>query len=46
MIEKYHASHIKTTIDAAAINVMKPKKRKNGGKGAAKTLGGDHDTDI
>ena len=45
MIEKYYASHIKTSIDAAAINVMKPKK-KNGKGSAAKTLGGDHDTDI
>ena len=28
MIEKYYASHIKTSLDAAAINVMRPKKRK------------------
>src|ERR1051325_9255298 len=28
MIEKYYASHIKNTLDAAAINVRKPKKRK------------------
>ena len=28
MIEKYYASHIKNTLDAAAINVMKPKPRK------------------
>jgi integrase len=27
MIEKYYASHIKNTLDAAAINVRKPKKR-------------------
>ena len=26
MIEKFYASHIKTTIDAAAVNVMKPRK--------------------
>ena len=26
MIEKYYASHIKTSLDAAAINVMRPKK--------------------
>lgn len=31
MIEKYYAAHIKTQLDAAAINIMrqKPKKRKN-----------------
>ena len=28
MIEKYYASHIKTSLDAAAINVMKPKARR------------------
>jgi integrase len=28
MIEKYYASHIKNTLDAAAINVMKPKPPK------------------
>jgi hypothetical protein len=26
MIEKYYASHIKTRLDAAAINVMRKKK--------------------
>ena len=25
MIEKYYASHIKTNLDAAAINVMRPR---------------------
>jgi hypothetical protein len=29
MIEKYYASHIKTSLDAIAINVMRPKKRKS-----------------
>jgi len=29
MIEKYYASHIKNTLDAAAINVRKPKPVKN-----------------
>ena len=29
MIEKYYASHIKTNLDAAAINVMRPKPKKN-----------------
>ena len=27
MIEKYYAAHIKTSLDAAAINIMKPKKK-------------------
>ena len=29
MIEKYYASHIKTSLDAAAINVRKPRRRKS-----------------
>jgi integrase len=29
MIEKYYAAHIKTLLDAAAINVMRSKKSKN-----------------
>ncbi len=29
MIEKYYASHIKTNLDASAINVMKPKPKKD-----------------
>jgi len=33
MIEKYYASHIKTSLDAVAINVMRPKKRKSKGSG-------------
>src|SRR5208337_4782316 len=28
MIEKFYAAHLKHTLDAAAINVMKPKPRK------------------
>jgi hypothetical protein len=28
MIEKYYASHIKTSLDAAAINVMRSKQKK------------------
>jgi integrase len=28
MVEKYYASHIKTQLDAAAINIMRPKKKK------------------
>lgn len=34
MIEKYYAPHIKTSLDAAAINVMRPKKKKNQPKAA------------
>jgi hypothetical protein len=29
MIQKYCAAHIKTSLDAAAINVMRPKKKKS-----------------
>ncbi len=30
MIEKYYASHIKTQLDASAINIMRPRlKNKN-----------------
>jgi hypothetical protein len=28
MIEKYYASHIKTQLDAAAINIMRPRLKK------------------
>lgn len=28
MIEKYYASHIKTSLDAAAINIRKPRPKK------------------
>jgi integrase len=28
MIEKYYAAHIKTSLDAAAINVMRPRRKK------------------
>ena len=27
MIEKYYASHIKTSLDAAAINIRRPKRK-------------------
>lgn len=37
MIEKYYAAHIKTSLDAAAINVMRPKKNKKGKKGIRHT---------
>jgi hypothetical protein len=29
MIEKYYAAHIKTNLDAAAINVMKPRPKRD-----------------
>ena len=29
MIEKYYASHLKNTIDTAAVNIMKKKAKKN-----------------
>jgi hypothetical protein len=32
MIEKYYAAHIKTSLDPAAIDVMRPKKKKKGKK--------------
>src|SRR3981081_1516160 len=37
MIEKYYAAHIKTSLDAAAINVMRPKKNKRGKKAIQNT---------
>ncbi len=33
MIEKYYASHIKTSLNAAAINVRRPRKDKKPGMG-------------
>jgi integrase len=33
MIEKYYASHIKTSLDAAAINIRRPRKDKKPAKG-------------
>jgi hypothetical protein len=30
MIEKYYAAHIKTNLEAAVINVMRPKQKKKG----------------
>jgi len=35
MIEKFYAAHIKNTLDASAINVMRPRGAKGGGKPAA-----------
>ena len=28
MIEKYYAAHLKTQLDAAAINIMRPRPKK------------------
>jgi hypothetical protein len=36
MIEKYYAAHIKTNLDAGAINIMRPKPKKIG-KGQRRT---------
>jgi integrase len=33
MIEKYYASRIKTSLDAVAINVMRPKKKRKSNEG-------------
>jgi hypothetical protein len=37
MIEKNYAAHIKTSLDAAAINVMRPKRNKRGKKAIQST---------
>jgi hypothetical protein len=37
MIEKYYASHIKNRLDAAAINVRRPKPKKDGKAGPTKS---------
>jgi hypothetical protein len=34
MIEKYYAAHIKTSLDTAAINVMRPKKKRESNEGS------------
>jgi hypothetical protein len=34
MIEKFYASHIKNTLDAAAINVVRPKPKPRGKQAA------------
>ena len=38
MIEKFYASHIKTTLDAAAINVRKARPAKKAERQADRTL--------
>jgi integrase len=37
MIEKYYAAHIKTNLDAAAINIMRPKPKKKAIKNQPRT---------
>jgi len=37
MIEKYYAAHIMTSLDAARINVIRPKKNKRGKKATQST---------
>lgn len=37
MIEKYYAAHIKTSLDAAAINVIRTRKKKKGKKASQNT---------
>jgi hypothetical protein len=39
MIDQYYASHIKTSLDAAASNAMRPKKRKRLTEGSLTNLG-------
>jgi integrase len=48
MIEKYYAAHIKTNLDAAAINVMKPKpqKKQKSAKTPQSTKKTDDETDV
>ena len=50
MIEKYYAAHIKISLDAAAINVMRPKKNKKGKKAIRNTQVSpqppDEETDV
>ena len=41
MIEKYYAAHIKTNLDAAAINIMRPKPKKKKRKNTRDEGGSD-----
>ena len=43
VIEKYYAAHIKTNLNAAAINIMRPKHAKPKHPEHAKP---DHDNDV
>ncbi len=42
MIEKYYAAHIKTQLDAAAINIMRPKKKQKPAENIKSTRTSDH----
>jgi hypothetical protein len=42
MIEKYYAAHIKTQLDAAAINIMRPKKKQTPTEKSKSTRTSDH----
>lgn len=44
MIENFYASHIKTSLDAAAINVMRPRRKKKAGD-KKKKRGSEHATE-
>jgi hypothetical protein len=49
MIEKYYAAHIKTSLDAAAINVMRKKRNKVEEDNVAtptQAQTGDEETDV
>jgi integrase len=46
MIEKYYAAHIKISLDAAAINVMRSKKNKRGKKAIQSTQALPQPTDA
>ena len=52
MIEKYYAAHIKTRLDAAAINVISPHKYKSKAgnkalpKSQASSLSAEHETSV
>src|ERR1700680_1656958 len=42
MIEKYYAAHIKTNLDASAINIMRPKKKQKPTENPKSTRTSDH----
>jgi hypothetical protein len=46
MLEKYYAAHIKTLLEPAAINVMRPKKNKKGEKTFQSTQASPQPPDV
>jgi hypothetical protein len=48
MIEKYYAAHIKTNLDAAAINIMRarPKKKQLPAKNRKRVAAENQDTEA